>query len=944
MKKLTSLKLMLLAVIGLFGISMASAQLPSSITFGNFNYSVLTQDATTKTATVQLESVIDDAALVNTSGEMQLPGNFSYAVGSNTYTVSVTKINASTLPLKNHAEAKSVVIPKEITEIPANCFYGCTYMNAITFETGSKVETIGAHAFATTQISEFDFSPCEELAGLPDEVFVETGLTNTFITKVKVPSTPLFKHVNGAFKNLKKLTAIENLENSYIQEVIANAFTGCDELTKLSLPGNNLQYIDALAFAGSKIAELSINVSSLVSLGGGTVDPSDYTFAATPKDKNLYGQDAIASTPLTKLTLTGTLTGKICKNAFSWCDGLNEVLDLTGMTFGTTAQIDGEAFASCFNSGASKGILGVKIGNITDNQSGNYTIAADAFKGCALLATVEIGDITTAMAIGKAAFHNQLKTVTIGTVKADGQVFDAGAFVWKDVPGVALTLGYKDGESKYLNANNVTTPLFVAGTFDISSLTTTNAIAITIGEIRSKGGVFANKAFTTGKIGSLTFKGAIAANGIDKDPFTADGGLTAITFEGAIAKAGITSLASLTKLTTWNFAGLLAEGAVAAGAFNITDDTTSDYMLNYTCVTIPDWTVNPFAATAFNSTATKTEDRFIDLKVTNKKLLAKFQDEAKGLKSGLQFDIFLVDFITSPDPAAGLSFRLYQNESATTTYWGRYDLGSFTVEKGPEGTYAAVSTGMVIPRVQTLSGATVKLTLYGIYTDEDDVQKQSTVYMVPLQVQNGKYEIAAGNTKLIIAKADVISGTFAAKDMDFAYTDASTTINSVWAGLPVKCFYKNAGENNITNQQLWDKTVLLSTAIGTTQDNIWGAYTEVPEYALYIMTDPAKYKGYRVDRNLVKKNGAYIAKNWYVALLKHYLDDDADKYADAKAPEMSEANIVWLDEPGATAIFGVKEVKTNEGNNAIYTLQGVRVSQTQKGQIYIQNGKKFIAK
>jgi hypothetical protein len=216
--------------------------------------------------------------------------------------------------------------------------------------------------------------------------------------------------------------------------------------------------------------------------------------------------------------------------------------------------------------------------------------------------------------------------------------------------------------------------------------------------------------------------------------------------------------------------------------------------------------------------------------------------------------------------------------------------------------------------------------------------------MVPLQVQNGKYEIDKDNKKLIIAKADVIKGTFAAKDMDFAYTDDAITINSVWAGLPVKCFYKNAGENNITNQQLWDKTVDLTAAIGTTQNDIWGSYAEVPEYALYIMTDPAKYKGYRVDRNLVKKNGAYIAKNWYVALLKHYLDDDADKYADAKAPEMSEANIVWLDEPGATAIFGVKEVKTNEGNNAIYTLQGVRVSQTQKGQIYIQNGKKFIAK
>lgn len=940
MKKLTSLKLMLLAVVGLFGISMASAQTPTEITFGNFKYTVLTWKTDAKTATVQLDEVINEADLVDASGVMQLPGNFNYAYGSDTYKVSVTKINATKLPLKNHADALSVTIPKEITEIPSNCFYGCTYMNAITFETGSKVETIGTHAFATTQISKFDFSPCDELAGLPNEVFVEENLTNTFITEVTVPSTPLFKHVNGAFQNLKKLKEIKNLENSYIQEVIAKAFDGCDELKKLRLPGNNLQYIDALALEGSKVNELSINVSKLVSLGGGTVNTSTYLFAASAKTVNLYNQNAVGKTPLTKLTLTGTLTGKICKNAFSWCDGIDEVLDLTGMTFGTTAQIEGEAFATCLSSDKKKGIKGVKIGNITDNQSGDYTIAADAFKGCDLLATVEIGDITTAKAIGKAAFHNLLKTVTIGTVKADDEVFATGAFVWKDVKDAALNLASET--SKYLNANNVTKKIIAEGAFDISALST-NAIAIKIGEIKSKGGVFTNKAFTDGKIASLTFTGDIAATGIDVDPFTADGGLTAITFKGAIAKAGVKALTSLTKLTTWNFEGLLDEGAVAAGAFSITDDGTSSYVLNYTCATIPDWTVNPFAATAFNSSATQSTDRFIDLKVTNEKLLAKFQDEEKGLTTGGQFDIFLVFFKTAtPDPDA-LAFRLYQNESATTTYWGRYDLGKFTAEKGPDGTYTSVTDGMSISRIQTLDGgATAKLTLYGIYTDEDDVNKAATVYMVPLQVFNGKYEIDKDNEKLIIAKADITSGTFSAKDMDFKYSDAGVTNNSVWAGLPDKCFYKNTGDNNITNQQLWDKTVGLTSTIGSTRNDIWGTYTDIPEYALYIMTDPAKYKGYRVDRNLVKKNGAYIGKNWYVALLKHYIA--AADYETAKAPEMSEANIVWLDEPGATAIFGVKEVKTNEGNSAIYTLQGVRVSQTQKGQIYIQNGKKFIAK
>ena len=57
-----------------------------------------------------------------------------------------------------------------------------------------------------------------------------------------------------------------------------------------------------------------------------------------------------------------------------------------------------------------------------------------------------------------------------------------------------------------------------------------------------------------------------------------------------------------------------------------------------------------------------------------------------------------------------------------------------------------------------------------------------------------------------------------------------------------------------------------------------------------------------------------------------------------------------MDDATESDITGILEVKHNAAqenaakSNAIYTLQGVRVSQTQKGQIYIQNGKKFIAK
>ena len=56
--------------------------------------------------------------------------------------------------------------------------------------------------------------------------------------------------------------------------------------------------------------------------------------------------------------------------------------------------------------------------------------------------------------------------------------------------------------------------------------------------------------------------------------------------------------------------------------------------------------------------------------------------------------------------------------------------------------------------------------------------------------------------------------------------------------------------------------------------------------------------------------------------------------------------IVFVDEEAnteTTALDGVKSVETM-GDNAIYTLSGVKVSKPEKGGIYVKNGKKFIAK
>ena len=99
------------------------------------------------------------------------------------------------------------------------------------------------------------------------------------------------------------------------------------------------------------------------------------------------------------------------------------------------------------------------------------------------------------------------------------------------------------------------------------------------------------------------------------------------------------------------------------------------------------------------------------------------------------------------------------------------------------------------------------------------------------------------------------------------------------------------------------------------------------------MNNPAKYKGFRIDKNEIsKEKKTYIGEGWWYMMLRKTTG--------------SSAKVVWMDDAEATGIFDVKnDVKAEKiGDNAIYTLQGVRVSEPQKGQIYIMNGKKFIAK
>lgn len=486
MKKIQSLKLMLLGLLAL-GSSNAFAQgVGDQIEDENYFYTV-TKASELKNnvwtvGEVELTSLKPGKSTMDANKKLIFPAQVQYASGA-TKTYNVTTM-APDVFRDNSYDVQTAEIPATLKEIPTGAFNTLGHLHTLTFAADSQVKKIGTQAFASTQITTFDFSPCEELEGLMDGVFVQTTTetadnrnVNGNITTVILPTSTNFKHINGAFRNLTALTTITNLENSWIRELVDDAFSGCESLLELNLPGNDLQYISSKALEGSVIKKLSVNAGTgatngnpMKLLGGCTVDyvyddvnqeyvynyeGDKYTTAVEaynegkeeseqhqavawgPADAatNLYGLDGDdeETAPLINLTISGKLQGKICKNAFAWCsdinnedaeddeDGIEAGISLAGIQFGTMAQIQEHAFLDDEN------IDALTIGDIKDNRLAGqaYTIDQNAFEGCPI-ADLTIGNIETANAIGSAAFGIDLINVTIGTVKAGAAAFAGG--------------------------------------------------------------------------------------------------------------------------------------------------------------------------------------------------------------------------------------------------------------------------------------------------------------------------------------------------------------------------------------------------------------------------------------------------------------------------------------------------------------------------------------
>lgn len=238
--------------------------------------------------------------------------------------------------------------------------------------------------------------------------------------------------------------------------------------------------------------------------------------------------------------------------------------------------------------------------------------------------------------------------------------------------------------------------------------------------------------------------------------------------------------------------------------------------------------------------------------------------------------------------------------------------GSFTIGKGEEGSkvlikdknssnyyYYYSATAVTDIAKEQESGANV--TVYQAYTDGagDEVD----IYLMPLQVKNGKYGVAAGQVVIIKSnKEDAVA----------AGPGTTPTMIKDWAGT------NPLNDLKITTAAKSKLAVMSdATLLNNGSNDVW------------FFNNPAS-SGFGFTKYDASKQNGLGANTVYFQTA-----------VSAAAPRL---NIIWLDEEGnTTAIQKVELENTSINNDAIYNVAGQKVSASYKGLV-IKGGKKYIQK
>ena len=221
--------------------------------------------------------------------------------------------------------------------------------------------------------------------------------------------------------------------------------------------------------------------------------------------------------------------------------------------------------------------------------------------------------------------------------------------------------------------------------------------------------------------------------------------------------------------------------------------------------------------------------------------------------------------------------------------------------------------------------------VFSAYQDGNDV------VLYPAKIKGGKYKVAA---------YDPNNGQYA-----YRYYQNNYTQYSWWAG------YQEPDEvSNYIAACRASIAVVRSTKAEVNYDEKFGTTVDMDNNGLHIAP---KWESTLDDENALRyleeevkpttnfnwyKFGAHDGKAGFYHITSGKLAEGSIGLMGEAVEGLSRLNLTIVEPNEATAIQGVKEYLDGVKSGAIYNLNGVRVSTPVKGQMYIQNGKKFIQK
>lgn len=196
----------------------------------------------------------------------------------------VTRIDAA---FRGKTQLQKVTVPAAVKALPENMFRDCTSLNAVTFASGSQLQTIGKWAFMSTAVAAIEIP--EGVTELPNGVF--SGCLS--LTEITLPSN-LVSVGGGCFYNCKALTTVNVYADNLT--IADRAFYSCESLetinsanplqlssdiSKLGMEFEGCKSLKAVSVAGGMIGAFAFNgCESLVSVGiaEGVKTISEYAF------------------------------------------------------------------------------------------------------------------------------------------------------------------------------------------------------------------------------------------------------------------------------------------------------------------------------------------------------------------------------------------------------------------------------------------------------------------------------------------------------------------------------------------------------------------------------------------------------------------------------------------------------------------------------------------